>query len=82
MKIVIDTEKREIRESWSDTDRKTEYRTLQRTKLEAISMALGAQLVIMYDTNKDRTRMLSAIFSNLIDSMKQAVVGDSEPDQK
>ena len=46
-------------------------------------MALGAQLVVMYNSDKDRIRALSVIFINLIDSMKDAVVGDpKDPDKE
>lgn len=76
MKIIIDTRTREIREEWGKGDKQMEYRALQRKKLEAVSMALGAQLVMMYNNNKDRARMLAVVFSHLIDSMKQATINE------
>ncbi len=76
MIITINTKTREIREKWSEEDRQMEYRDVQRKKLEAVSMALGAQLVIMYASNKARIRMLAVIFTHLIDSMKNATRAD------
>ncbi len=82
MIITINTKTKEIREKWSKEDKQMEHRAVQREKLEAVSMALAAQLVVMYDSDGARERVLATIFTNLIYSMRKARINDSTTDEE
>ncbi len=74
MKIIINTETREIKEIWSKEDKKISWDDVQKQKITGIGMALAGQMAAFYTDKTQRDHVLAKIFAAMIEIMDNAEI--------
>ncbi len=74
MKIIINTETREIKEIWSKEDREIPWSDVQKQKITGIGMALAGQMAAFYTNKTQRDHVLAKIFTAMIGIMDDAEI--------